>query len=239
MRASTAYFAGAGTVLAAIVGGIGGGLLFADMISPKGPKQELTKLEQRMSSQPIQVKADPEPVVNPAATPPTTTAAAPAAPAPTPAPAQNEAVNSAPAAAPSPAETAAAARRAAPAIQSEAPPPQPAVQPKQAAASEDPVAKAKLEDPVAKAKPEDSVARAKPEDSLAKAKDTDIKRAAADKRKVERRQQWTERRRNVQRRDQELLEFEEKVREETESRPVFASEPAHAEMPRIRLFGLD
>ena len=35
MRASTAYFAGAGTVMAAIVGGIGGGLLFADMVSPK------------------------------------------------------------------------------------------------------------------------------------------------------------------------------------------------------------
>ena len=38
MRASTAYFAGAGTVIAAIVGGIGGGLLFADMVSPKTPK---------------------------------------------------------------------------------------------------------------------------------------------------------------------------------------------------------
>ena len=196
-------------MIAAIVGGIGGGLLFADMISPQGPKQELTKLEQRMSSQPIQVKADPEPVANPAATPPTTTAAASTAPAL--APAQTEAAKSAPAAAPR-AETTAAAQPAAPAIQPEAPPSQPAAQPKQAAA---------------------------PEDSLARAKDTDIKRAAVEKRKVDRRQQWSERRRNVRRQDQELLAFEEKVREETETGPAFAAEPAGAEMPRIRLFGLD
>ena len=55
MRASMAYFAGAGTVIAAIVGGVGGGLLIADMISPKSPKQaaELTRLERRMSPEPI------------------------------------------------------------------------------------------------------------------------------------------------------------------------------------------
>src|SRR3979409_2737950 len=49
MRASMAYFAGAGTVIAAIVGGVGGGLLISDMISPKSPKQaaELTRLERR------------------------------------------------------------------------------------------------------------------------------------------------------------------------------------------------
>jgi type IV secretory pathway VirB10-like protein len=210
MRASTAFFAGAGTVIAAIVGGIGGGLLFADMISPKGPKQEMTRLEQRMSSQPIQVKADSEPAASPAAPPPPATAAAPVAPAPA-VPAQAEAASTAPTAAPS-AEAAAAARPAASATQSEPPRSQPAVQLKQAAA---------------------------PEDSLARAKDADIKRAAVDKRKVDRRQQWTERRRNVQRRDQELLAFEEKVREETEIKPTFASEPARAEMPRIRLFDLD
>ncbi len=57
MRASTAYFAGAGTVILAIAGGVGGGLLFADIVSPKTPKTEMTRLEQRMSAQPIQVKA--------------------------------------------------------------------------------------------------------------------------------------------------------------------------------------
>src|SRR5439155_23238486 len=54
MRVSTAYFAGAGTVVAAIVGGVGGGLLIADMISPKLPKgTETTRLERRMSPEPI------------------------------------------------------------------------------------------------------------------------------------------------------------------------------------------
>ena len=34
MRASMAYFAGAGTVIAAIAGRVGGGLLIADMVIP-------------------------------------------------------------------------------------------------------------------------------------------------------------------------------------------------------------
>ena len=34
MRTSTAYFAGAGTVVAAIVAGLGGGLLFANIVHP-------------------------------------------------------------------------------------------------------------------------------------------------------------------------------------------------------------
>ena len=54
MRASTAYFAGAGTVIAAIAAGVGGGLLIADMVSPKTPKTELSRLERRMSPEPIQ-----------------------------------------------------------------------------------------------------------------------------------------------------------------------------------------
>ena len=55
MRASTAYFAVAGTVVMAIVAGLSGGLLMADIISPKSPKQrtEMTRLERRMSPEPI------------------------------------------------------------------------------------------------------------------------------------------------------------------------------------------
>jgi hypothetical protein len=41
MRSSTAYLAGAGTV--AVVAGLGGGLVIADIMSPHA-KQELTKL---------------------------------------------------------------------------------------------------------------------------------------------------------------------------------------------------
>jgi hypothetical protein len=84
-------------------------------------------------------------------------------------------------------------------------------------------------------------AAASPEDAQAKAKDVDVKRAASEKRRSERRQQWSEKRR-YQRRDdpdQELREVEAKVREETETRPILASEPLRTESPRIRLFGLD
>jgi hypothetical protein len=103
MRASTAYFAGAGTVVAAIVAGLGGGLLIANIVSPTTPRQrtETTHLERRMSPEPIQAVAGPsEPVpylaapqlsapgaavTGAAPSADTTTAAAPAAPAAPPA----------------------------------------------------------------------------------------------------------------------------------------------------------
>ena len=89
MRASMAYFAGAGTVLAAIVGGVGGGLLIADMLSPKSPKQgtETTRLERHLAPAPIAAAATPSgpvpyiAVPQPSA-PGTTVAAAPEQPQP-------------------------------------------------------------------------------------------------------------------------------------------------------------
>ena len=60
MRVSTAYFAGAGTVVVAIAAGLGGGLLLGDIMSPQQPKypsSEVTRLEQRAAPQPIPVMA--------------------------------------------------------------------------------------------------------------------------------------------------------------------------------------
>ncbi len=204
MRASTAYFAGAGTVIAAIVAGIGGGLLFADMVSPKTPKQELTRLEQRMSDKPIDVKAAPsEPNPIPATPPSPTTAAAPAAPAQP--PAQTAATPDAPTPNPPQAQVAAPSEpRTSPAG------------PKQAATA--------------------------PEDSFARAKDVDVKRAATEKRRSERRQQWSEKRRYQRREDpdQELREVEAKVREETETTGgFFRADPVRSEGRRIRVIDLD
>ncbi len=57
MRVSTAYFIGAGTVVVAIAAGLGGGLLLGTIMSPQQPKypsSEVTRLEQRASTQPIQ-----------------------------------------------------------------------------------------------------------------------------------------------------------------------------------------
>ena len=84
MRASTAYFAGAGTVIAAIVAGVGGGLVIADMISPKSSKQgtETTRLERRMSAEPIQAAPGPSEPVQYLATPQLSAAVAPVAAAP-------------------------------------------------------------------------------------------------------------------------------------------------------------
>jgi hypothetical protein len=75
---------------------------------------------------------------------------------------------------------------------------------------------------------------AAPENALAKARDAEMKRAV-EKRKLERRQQWAEKRR--QRQQQELRAVEERVREETGPTQVFAAEPVRIEMPQIRLFG--
>jgi hypothetical protein len=98
MRISMAYFAGVGTVVVAIAAGLGGGLLIANVVSPQSPKTEMTKLERRMSSQPIPVAnapAEPVPYLAPTQPPQTL---------------QIEAANSAPAAAQPTAVTDTAAR---------------------------------------------------------------------------------------------------------------------------------
>jgi hypothetical protein len=205
MRASTAYFAGAGTVVMAIVAGVGGGLLIADIVSPKSPKQgtEMTRLERRMSPEPIQAAPGPSEPVQYLAAPQLSALGAAVAAAP--AQAQTETGNSQSAGA-QPAETAAAAQPDAPAPQAATPAAQPVAH-EQAAA---------------------------PENALAKARDAEMKRAV-EKRKLERRQQWVEKRR--QRQQQELRAVEERVREETGPTQVFAAEPVRIEMPQIRLFG--
>src|SRR3954453_22104356 len=63
MRTTTAYFAGVGTVVAAVAVGLGSGLLISNVVSPHEPKTEMSKLELRMSSKPIPASNAPaEPV---------------------------------------------------------------------------------------------------------------------------------------------------------------------------------
>jgi len=213
MRASMAYFAGAGTVLAAIVGGVGGGLLIADIVSPKSPKQELSRLERHMSQQPIPAAATPsEPVPYLSAPQPsapgTTVAAAPEQPQP-----QTQTASTVPPAQPANASQTKQAESAA--KQAEAPAPKPAA----------PVAQPVVHE-----------LNAAPDDALARARGGEVRRAEAN-RKFERRQQWTERRRYKQRQQQELISVEEKVREDAEPRREYVAEPVKIEMPQIRLFG--
>jgi hypothetical protein len=212
MRTSTAFFAGIGTVVVAIGAGLGGGLLLGDIMSPQQPKHpssEVTRLEQRSSPAPITATNNaPQPV-------PYATSSQVAAVAADPAPQQK---------------------------QMEAPSqPQPQQLPQQTAAK--PAEEAKpapaVVQPAVAAEQPSTRERAAPEDSLAKARDADVKREtrrADDRRKVDRRQQWAEKRRVKSREDDELRDVEASVRQATEPRPFFG-EPRFGS--RIGLFERD
>ena len=217
MRASMAYFAGVGTVVAAVAVGLGGGLFISNIVSPHEPRIEMSKLEQRMSSKPIPVSNAPsEPVSYLAATPAASSPITVATPAPQTAPSDAASTPAPPAAAQGSGSVAASA---------------PAASPPQAAT---PVTQAENSE---KANSEQIKA---PENAFAKARDADVRREerrAEQKGRAERRQQWAERRRPRQ--DQELRDVEAKVREETEPRQVFTTEPVRLETPRINLFDME
>jgi len=213
MRTSMAYFAGAGTVIGAIVVGLGGGLLIANMVNPAPVKQgtETSVMERRKASEPVAVKVGPsEPVqylATPQLSPPNAIVAAVPAQAATP----TEPVVTAPPAVP-PAAVAAAA------------PATPTAEPTTAREPR-------------RASPDDSFAKAQEADVR---RDAEVKRLV-DKRKAdrERRQQSADRRRSQPREAQELREVEQAVRDQTEPRSerVLAAEPVRTEMPQIKLFG--
>jgi hypothetical protein len=216
MRTSTAYFTGVGTVVIAVAAGLGGGYLAANIVSPH--EQTVSKLERRMSAAPIPVTTAPSEPVPYVAAPMTAAADPVATPArvqpQTPAQTQPQTGAAAPPSANAPAEEKTANNSAAEQPATPATPP---------------------------SKPTEQAGEktAAPQDAFAKARDVDIKRAAVEKRRAERRQRWEDKRRFRQPREQELEAVEERVREETESRQVFAVEPVRTETPRIRLFDLD
>jgi hypothetical protein len=227
MRISTAYFAGVGTVIVAVSAGLGGGYLAANIAGP--PTQAVSKLERRMSAEPIHVATAPaEPLSRVVATNP---ASAPAQPQPLP---QTEAAAPSANAAPSTnnvrAEEKAASEEKTANNVAAARPVQPSLQPvKSAEQTEEKIAA--------------------PRDAFARDRDADIKRADAEKRRAERRQRWADKRRFQQPREQELEAVEERVREVTEPRRIrirqegepreMFAEPARNETPRIRLFDQD
>jgi hypothetical protein len=223
MRISTAYFAGVGTVIVAVTAGLGGGYFAANVTNP--PTQAVSKLERRMSAEPISVSTAPAEQVPRVAT--TSSASAPAQEQPQTQPQQPQTEAAAP---PANATPPAARTEEKPANNVAAAPP---MQPPQPAKSAD------LAD-------EKSAAS---RDAFARARDADIKRADAEKRRAERRQRWADKRRFPQPHEQELEAVEEKVREVTEPRRIrireeaeprdMFAEPARIETPRIRLFDRD
>jgi len=234
MRTSTAYFAGVGTVFVAVAAGLGGGYLAANVANP--PTQAVSKLERRMSAEPIRVSTAPaETVPNVAATTTATNA--------TPAPAQEQPPQQQTQAQPQPQTEAAA-------------PPVNNARVEEKRVNEEKrannvAATQPIPSPPQPARPAEQASErsAAPQEAYAKARDADIKRAAAEQRRAERRQRWADQRRVRQPREQELEAVEARVREETEPRRIrireeagtrdLFDEPARTEMPRIRLFDQD
>ncbi|WP_426439951.1 hypothetical protein [Bradyrhizobium genosp. P] len=212
MRTSTAYFAGVGTVVAAIAIGLGGGMIMAGIVNPHEPKQETGKLARVMPRETVPAPAassEPVPYAAQVTANPVSVA---------PAPQQNA----------SPPETTAAAQPAEPtSARSTNPPAQPA-QSNTVAAT--PITPAAPREPTAS-----SDAPAKARDVDVKTREVDVKRAASDKRRAERRQPWAERRRQ-RRQDDELRNVELQVREETEAARIQAPEPARMDAPPIGIF---
>jgi len=226
MRTSTAYFAGVGTVIVAVSAGLGGGYLAANIANPTSPG--VSKLERRMSAEPISVATAPAQPVPRAVEP--SLASAPAQEPPQASP-QTEAA--APTDNPSPAITNVRAEDKAVSNVTAA---QPAPQPAKSAES--------------KSAEQSTEKAAAPREASAKARDADIRRADAQKRRAERRQASAERRRVQQPREQELEAVEDSVREVTEPRRIrireegepramFAEQPSRDDLPRIRLFDQD
>jgi len=245
MRASTAYFVGAGTIIAAIAIGLGGGIVAGNIMNPVTSKQgpDTSKMAQRaesagapaatnasservnyitgsqafgaMIATPAQAEAKPE-----AAKP---EAAKPDVAKPDP---QSVQANAAP---PTPPASQAAAvdppkeqvkEQVKPAIASSQRPATPAEQ----QASADPTAS--------------------PENAYAKARESDAKRAASERRRIERRERWAERRHYYDAREPRSMrdrtdwdDVARNVREDSDARDYGGR--SRSGFPQIRLFGPD
>lgn len=231
MRASTAYFIGAGTIVAAIAIGLGGGIVAGNIMNPIAPKQgpDTGKMAQRAEA---------------AGTPATTNAS-------------SERVNyltgtqafGAIVAAPAQAEAKAEVKPEAAKPDTQASVGPPASPPSQAAAVEPPKEQSKpaVASLPKAARPAEQTASAdpasSPDNAYAKAKDSDVKRAASERRRMERRERWAERRHYDSREPRGMRDrtdwddIARNVREDSDTRD-YASRPRGG-LPQIRLFGSD
>jgi hypothetical protein len=230
MRALTAYFVGAGSIVAAIAVGLGGGIVAGNIMHPIAPKQgpDTGKMAQRAESaaSPVMTTAPSERVQY--LTGSQTFGGMIAAPVQ----AQDEARSEAKSVVKLDAQNAQANAEPAP------PPPQTAAvePPKSAPASPPQVAK-----PVEQQASTDPASL--PDNAYAKARDSDVKHAASERRRVERRERWAERRHYDARdargaRDQTNWDdVARNVREDSDGRDV-SSRPRSG-FPQMRLFGRD
>lgn len=234
MRAATAYFVGAGTIIAAIAIGLGGGIVAGNIMNPISPKQgpDTSRLEHRAHpkvataapSEHVPYLAGSQAMVE--------TLGAPAQAEPQSTVGQRAAGQSTVGSVAPPAPQQAAVSNEKPDV----------------AARNDVKNDVKNEVKSANAQPTEPArpvekrteSRAASENAYARASDADVKRAASEQRRVERRKYWAERRRNEMRASRERTDWDDvarSVREDSESRD-WASGPRSG-LPQIRLFGSD
>ncbi|MCK1743635.1 hypothetical protein IVA80_22995 [Bradyrhizobium sp. 139] len=221
MRASTAYFVGAGTIVAAIAIGLGGGIVAGNIMNPVAPKQgpDTSKMAQRADA---------------------------AKPATTDAPSERlqyltgSQAFGAMIAAPVQAEARPeAAKPETQTTQANAEPPAP--QPSQAAAVEPP--KSAPASPAPTDRQASTEQSSSPDNAYAKARDSEVKRAASERRRAERRERWAERRHYDFREPRGMRDRTDwddvarNIREDSDARDV-VSRPRGG-FPQIRLFGPD
>lgn len=233
MRASTAYFVGAGSIVAAMAIGLGGGIVAGNIMHPIAPKQssDISKMERRaVTAAAATTTSTPSERVQ-YLTGSQSFGAMIAAPAqaqgearPESKPDSGSAQAKAEPAAPSPPQTAAV----------ESPKPGPSSPPQ----ATKPVEQKVSTEPASSS-----------DNAYAKARDSDVKRAASERRRAERHERWAERRRYDQRdargaRDQTNWrdhpnwdDVARNVREDSDARD-YASRPRGG-FPQIRLFGPD
>ena len=228
MRASTAYFVGAGTIVAAIAIGLGGGIVAGNIMHPVSPKQgpDTSKIAQRADAKPATTDAPSERLQY--------LTGSQAFGAMVAAPAQAEAKSE---------EKSEAAKPDTQTTQANAAPP--AQQPSQAAAVEPP--KPAPASPPQVAKPAAQQASTElspsPDSAYAKARDSDVKRATSERRRTERRERWAERRYYESREPRGMRDRTDwddvarNIREDSDARDV-SSRPRGG-VPQIRLFGID
>lgn len=232
MRASTAYFVGAGTIVAAIAIGLGGGIVAGNIMNPVSPKQgpDTSKIAQRADAKPATTDAPSERLQY--------LTGSQAFGAMVAAPAQAEAKSDA-----KPESTPEAKSEAAkPGTQTTQ---ANAEQPSQAAAVEPP--KPAPASPPQLAKPAAQQASTEPsspaDNAFAKARDSDVKRATSERRRTERRERWAERRHYDSREPRGMRDRTDwddvarNIREDADAREV-PSRPRGG-FPQIRLFGDD
>lgn len=217
MRASTAYFVGAGTIVAAIAIGLGGGIVAGNIMNPIAPKQgaDTGKMAQRAAtsdSTPVTTNAPSERVQY------LTGSQAFGAMIAAPAQAQD------------------GAKLARSEIKSEI---KSETQTTQANAEPAPASSpqgAKPAEQQASTEPSSS-----PDNAYAKARDSDVKRAASERRRAERRERWAERRHSESREPRGMRDRTDwddvarNIREDSDARD-YTNRP-RSSFPQIRLFG--